>query len=532
MIQYKTGTWGVRFAFQIAGSVFHKSCLWGLSSAFIAIGIHVLMGAVDLKISGIGVIWSGYNFVLGFLVVFRNNQAYSRFWEGAALIHQVRGEWMNAISSLVAFCDQSEDKKHDVATFQHLVIRLMSMLHCSALQLVAQVEDDSFEIIAPEGIENSCLSFLISRNDRCEVLLQWIQRVIVEAEQSKALKIAPPILSRVFQELSRGMVNLHNVRKIKEVPFPYPYAQTMALMLIFHWVCTPIIATQMMDSVSWCAGMSFLVVTSFWSLYYIALEIEQPFGEDPNDLPVAEMQRDMNRSLSLLLEPQVQRPPSFELPRHEGNSLVFQKSYSSGGDGTSSSAAMMEKEERFLNPDQTFTITQSGHMTRDGPTKGHSTCSMGDVKKVTKRSGYRASLDNALSSITFFGHASKTRSQPDEGQDCGMVATRTMEAVKRECTSNASSKRIFTSVDEIMATAEKVSVLRLSDEAADQDNVAPDLVSASTRGSRPSHGDREAPTIDVEDLAVEIKGGAADVQIIEGLDDGRSVMVKSDTYRV
>merc|ERR1719345_532790 len=94
------------------------------------------------QMGGVEVLWSGYTFVLGFLIVFRNNQAYSRFWEGATLFQQVRGEWLNATSSLVAFCDHSATRERDVNKFQHQLVRLVSMLHCSALQLVASVKDD------------------------------------------------------------------------------------------------------------------------------------------------------------------------------------------------------------------------------------------------------------------------------------------------------------------------------------------------------------------------------------------------------
>ena len=38
--------------------------------------------------SGLDSIWSGYTFILGFLIVFRSNQAYSRFWESAARLHK------------------------------------------------------------------------------------------------------------------------------------------------------------------------------------------------------------------------------------------------------------------------------------------------------------------------------------------------------------------------------------------------------------------------------------------------------------
>lgn len=36
----------------------------------------------------------------------------------------------------------------------------------------------------------------------------------------------------------------------------------------------------------------FVVSTSFWTLFYIAQEIDQPFGEDANDLPVRDMQKE------------------------------------------------------------------------------------------------------------------------------------------------------------------------------------------------------------------------------------------------
>ncbi|CAK9071615.1 Ubiquitin-conjugating enzyme E2 11 [Durusdinium trenchii] len=37
--------------------------------------------------------------------------------------------------------------------------------------------------------------------------------------------------------------------------------------------------------------------TSYWTLFYIAQEIDQPFGEDSNDLPVVELQHEFNKNL-------------------------------------------------------------------------------------------------------------------------------------------------------------------------------------------------------------------------------------------
>lgn len=315
MIVYKTGTWGMQFLCRVSGSVYPKSTVFALPNAIVAALLSsTFREDLDniLNVDGVDTLWSGYTMVLGFLVVFRNNQAYSRFWEGATLIQQVRGEWFNSISSLIAFCTNKEDKRTEVDKFQNLLVRLMSMLYLSALQQVCDLKDDSLEIIDLEGIDQGSLHFLEKVPDRCEVILQWIQRLIVDNQSSGVLPIAPPILSRAFQELSRGVVNLNNARKIKDVPFPFPYAQMITFMLVIHWMITPVMACHYIKSTVWAAVLSFLVTSGFWSLLYIAAEIDQPFGDDTNDLPLRDMQREMNQSLITLLHPLAQKPPIYD----------------------------------------------------------------------------------------------------------------------------------------------------------------------------------------------------------------------------
>jgi len=259
----------------------------------------------------VSLFWSGFTSILGFFMVFRNNTAYARFWEGTALMREMRGEWMNAGSSLIAFCSSRADRMTEVKQFQAVLARLLSMMHCSALQTVAEVEDHHFQILSPMGIDPERLRFLTGSTKRTEIILQWVQRLIVEAARGGVLEIPPPILSRVFQELSRGIVNYHNVRKIKEVPLPFPYAQMITIMLVVHWLLTPLIASQMIASPILAFMLSMILQTSLWSIIYIALEIEQPFGEDMNDLPMADMQVEFNDFLELLLVEQVQTAPEY-----------------------------------------------------------------------------------------------------------------------------------------------------------------------------------------------------------------------------
>lgn len=74
--------------------------------------------------------------------------------------------------------------------------------------------------------------------------------------------------------------------------------------------------------------MTFAIVTAYWTMLYIALELEQPFGEDLNDLPVKDMQREMNQHLILLLNKRVQLPPRYTYTR-SASRLHIRKAYSS-----------------------------------------------------------------------------------------------------------------------------------------------------------------------------------------------------------
>merc|ERR1719469_447712 len=77
--------------------------------------------------------WSGFSFLVGFLIVFRTSQAYARFWEGCTASHQMRAEWFDACSSIVSFTKYSKVSPLIIRNFKEVLIRLTSMLHAAAL---------------------------------------------------------------------------------------------------------------------------------------------------------------------------------------------------------------------------------------------------------------------------------------------------------------------------------------------------------------------------------------------------------------
>merc|ERR1712187_94548 len=94
-------------------------------------------------------------------------------------------------------------------------------------------------------------------------------------------------------------------------------------MMCIYSLVMPIIVAVIMDDLPWCLLLNFVSVFSFWSLQYIASEIEMPFGDDYNDLPVSAMQKRLNDSLIALLDDTFSTSPDFEIVPETNECMTF-----------------------------------------------------------------------------------------------------------------------------------------------------------------------------------------------------------------
>jgi predicted membrane chloride channel (bestrophin family) len=84
------------------------------------------------------------------------------------------------------------------------------------------------------------------------------------------------------------MLGFNQALHIAIVPFPYPFAQLIAFCITMLIIIMPVMSVSFTPGVMLAPFMSFVVVFGFWNLNSISIELEQPFGVDPNDLPVRE----------------------------------------------------------------------------------------------------------------------------------------------------------------------------------------------------------------------------------------------------
>merc|ERR1719421_1820540 len=120
-----------------------------------------------------------YAFIVGFLIVFRTNFAYQRYWEGRSTIAQMDGKWLDGACMAVVFdatgdssmpyldgiksrpsITQAPTKNNSVShqTFFEEISHLFSLMHALALQHLRQDSDlGNLKGFALQGKRNTAL---------------------------------------------------------------------------------------------------------------------------------------------------------------------------------------------------------------------------------------------------------------------------------------------------------------------------------------------------------------------------------------
>ena len=129
-----------------------------------------------------------------------------------------------------------------------------------------------------------------------------IQRAITTRLHAGGMRAPAPIVSRIFQEVSNGLLFYNNATKMKEIAVPYPYVQLNALLLnVFSCILTPVAIASFTPELWVSLGTTVVTVFSFYSVFIVANELEDPFGTEANDMPMIEFHEEFCASLCTLI---------------------------------------------------------------------------------------------------------------------------------------------------------------------------------------------------------------------------------------
>jgi len=132
---------------------------------------------------------------------------------------------------------------------------------------------------------------------KTQLCWSWLSELAVREHPEEA---HGALLSRAMQFLSDGMTAYNDCRKIMFNPFPFPFAQISSFFVNFMWILVPLLMDQYIQTYSLGVILTFFSVMCLQSIDEVGKELENPFRNIPNELPVVTYQAEYNESLLVI----------------------------------------------------------------------------------------------------------------------------------------------------------------------------------------------------------------------------------------
>jgi putative membrane protein len=262
--------------------VLPRSLLCGLF-AYLVYLLHVANFRVHLPILGSLI----SNIVLGLLLVFRTNTAYERFWEG----RKAWGTLVNTVRNLSRQILVAVEE-HDYSDRQSKLaaVKLLPAF-AIALKLHLRAESPNAELAA--NISPAQFDRLQNTNHPPLEIAYWISSYLQTQFQKQKLD---RYQLHDMTQLLHYMVDVVGIcERILKTPIPLAYSIHLKQLLMIYCFSLPF---QMVDQLEWMTGIVVALISfTLLGIEEIGIQIEDPFGHDPNDLPLDQICKAMIRNI-------------------------------------------------------------------------------------------------------------------------------------------------------------------------------------------------------------------------------------------
>lgn len=209
---------------------------------------------------------------LGLLLVFRTNASYDRYWEGRKLL----GFMVNRTRDLARQIGMYVEDPAARAALGKLV----PAFYWLAAQTLRRQPTELGR--AGELLDDVQRRTLDGVTFRAPVVLRWIgERLRGEAAAGRLSEQRLHMLDANLTALNDA---LGGAERILRTPIPFAYAQHIKIFVVLFCFSAPFVMTEAMG---WATPPACaLLALALFGIDEIGVEIEDPFGDDPNDLPL------------------------------------------------------------------------------------------------------------------------------------------------------------------------------------------------------------------------------------------------------
>jgi putative membrane protein len=204
---------------------------------------------------------------------FRNNACYQRWWEG-------RRQWGHLVLTARDFARQTLVLE-DNATAERRRLLMLTIAFCHAL--VPHLRPGAGHGKRDQALTEADLASIRDSHNPPDAIAQLIGRELARLRSSGL------ITDIVFQLLDRTASEFAAVQgaceRIHNTPLPYSYHLLLQRTAYLFCLALPF---GFVDTLGWVTiPVTIVIAYTFFGLDVLADDLEQPFGDRPNNLPIA-----------------------------------------------------------------------------------------------------------------------------------------------------------------------------------------------------------------------------------------------------
>ena len=238
--------------------------------AFSAVIVVLEINYFQWTFKNSSIVHSILGFVLSMLLVFRTNTAYDRWWDGRKIWGDLLNNSRNLALKISAFVNDKRTKEELISLIINYNFSLKNHLRNKAGldELIALSDEFKHELTNTVHKPN-----LIAK--------QLYKKI---ADLNKQQQISDTQFLTLNDELKSFTNSAGACERIKNTPIPYSYSLFLKKIIFLYVLTIPFMFATDFKYGTIIISIAMLYV--FASIELIAEEIEDPFGEDDNDLPI------------------------------------------------------------------------------------------------------------------------------------------------------------------------------------------------------------------------------------------------------
>lgn len=209
---------------------------------------------------------------LGLLLVIRTNASYDRFWEGRRMWGGIVNESRNLARGAAAFL------RHQPALLEPIVLWTVAFSYSSMHALRGSKGLGPIAKRLPRAEVEETLD----AQHVPSAVAQRISNLLADARSEG--HISDYVAITIDNNVQLLIDYLGACERIHKTPLPFAYVVHLRRALILYCLTLPF---ALLDSFGWSTVIDTLLIAYiFFGIEEIGVEIEDPFGEDDNDLPL------------------------------------------------------------------------------------------------------------------------------------------------------------------------------------------------------------------------------------------------------